>query len=706
MEEIPTILIFCNPPSINNKHLSHQTDHQSKKRKLNPASIQWKRKLYRHPCKPMQPSTSACQHDDKDRSSNNSGPSTFEYINTVIDHGSNLQKEFDRLMRDSQAIMPGISSQSGFQDTDQILCSDSNSHDFDYHTSWNDSLPIDNFNSIPDSCEIEEFTSSTYSSCDSVKTCDSISSDDHCNENQLLANKTENPIASDQAAETSSDKLHQPTRNQDSQELLPNFKYMLYGITIRISKIANCTQKSQLVNLLVVALQVNPAHEIQTKSGKNAGQMILIGSMLVGDPTQSYFKITLWRQNTAWLERISLGDILLLADLEVDEWRGKYFAQSIHSSWVVNLHKCRDITGKRVRHYIPSKTMDDVYTWASNYLPHIYNTNDQSTLQVQSKGEVQFVTYKSLTQDVVVHFKAKLLSIKCYTIGNVTYQYETKRLPKMVATLAESSVQRIKLQLWGRQARWFSELRANINRVWKWSFLHVHYDEVTDNYVLNTTPISEKSLLDDKSSEAVDINRKCDNYGLELQSIKQMLSISLQSVIILSANIKLLRFQNKSGRYRNISLETKASYEDLSKQMTNFTYVGCSLCSKMLPQDKNEVYKQCAQCIREEQAFIPATITRCYRPITIVLTDGQQDVSLTASNEAIVKLFLNVPANSLTKRLHPESNITYAEVIADLCRHMVKSCNSMKFRINCTVTQDDNGFIVSRRYELHDVISH
>ncbi|EDV26291.1 uncharacterized protein TRIADDRAFT_54129 [Trichoplax adhaerens] len=598
MEEIPTILIFCNPPSINNKHLSHQTDHQSKKRKLNPASIQWRRKLYRHPCKPMQPSTSACQHDDKDRSSNNSGPSTFEYINTVIDHGSNLQKEFDRLMRDSQAIMPGISSQSGFQDTDQILCSDSNSHDFDYHTSWNDSLPIDNFNSIPDSCEIEEFTSSTYSSCDSVKTCDSISSDDHCNENQLLANKTENPIASDQAAETSSDKLHQPTRNQDSQELLPNFK---------ISKIANCTQKSQLVNLLVVALQVNPAHEIQTKSGKNAGQMILIGSMLVGDPTQSYFKITLWRQNTAWLERISLGDILLLADLEVDEWRGKYFAQSIHSSWVVNLHKCRDITGKRVRHYIPSKTMDDVYTWASNYLPHIYNTNDQSTLQVQSK------------------------------VGNVTYQYETKRLPKMVATLAESSVQKIKLQLWGRQARWFSELRANINRVWKWSFLHVHYDEVTDNYVLNTTPISEKSLLDDKSSEAVDINRKCDNYGLELQSIKQMLSISLQSVIILSANIKLLRFQNKSGRYRNISLETKASYEDL---------------------DKNEVYKQCTQCIREEQAFIPATITRCYRPITIVLTDGQQDVSITASNEAIVKLFLNVPANSLTKRLHPESNIT------------------------------------------------
>ena len=36
-----------------------------------------------------------------------------------------------------------------------------------------------------------------------------------------------------------------------------------------------------------------------------------MSSLLLGDPTKSYFKLSLWREAAAWVERISAGDIIL-----------------------------------------------------------------------------------------------------------------------------------------------------------------------------------------------------------------------------------------------------------------------------------------------------------------------------------------------------------------------------------------------------------
>ena len=36
-----------------------------------------------------------------------------------------------------------------------------------------------------------------------------------------------------------------------------------------------------------------------------------MSSLLLGDPTKSYFKLSLWREAAAWVERISAGDVIL-----------------------------------------------------------------------------------------------------------------------------------------------------------------------------------------------------------------------------------------------------------------------------------------------------------------------------------------------------------------------------------------------------------
>ena len=37
-----------------------------------------------------------------------------------------------------------------------------------------------------------------------------------------------------------------------------------------------------------------------------------MSSLLLGDPTKNYFKLTLWREASSWIERILPGDILFL----------------------------------------------------------------------------------------------------------------------------------------------------------------------------------------------------------------------------------------------------------------------------------------------------------------------------------------------------------------------------------------------------------
>ena len=36
-----------------------------------------------------------------------------------------------------------------------------------------------------------------------------------------------------------------------------------------------------------------------------------MSSLLLGDPSKSYFKLSLWREAASWVERISAGDLVL-----------------------------------------------------------------------------------------------------------------------------------------------------------------------------------------------------------------------------------------------------------------------------------------------------------------------------------------------------------------------------------------------------------
>ena len=81
-----------------------------------------------------------------------------------------------------------------------------------------------------------------------------------------------------------------------------------------------------------------------------------MSSMLLGDPTKAYFKFTLWREASNWVERISPGDVLFLtsniipllgdlftihdtfADIKLKVWKGETVGHTMMRSSILNLH--------------------------------------------------------------------------------------------------------------------------------------------------------------------------------------------------------------------------------------------------------------------------------------------------------------------------------------------------------------------------------
>ena len=85
-----------------------------------------------------------------------------------------------------------------------------------------------------------------------------------------------------------------------------------------------------------------------------------MASVLLSDPTLFQFKLTLWRETAQWVERLTLGDILLLSsrralvamatrdyiccvDVRVKEWEGEKVAHTVMLTRLLNLHQPKRI---------------------------------------------------------------------------------------------------------------------------------------------------------------------------------------------------------------------------------------------------------------------------------------------------------------------------------------------------------------------------
>lgn len=62
-----------------------------------------------------------------------------------------------------------------------------------------------------------------------------------------------------------------------------------------------------------------------------AGKTVQMSSLLLGDPTKPYFKLTLWREAAVWVERITAGDITYFKSMLLSAYRMHIGTPKIYS---------------------------------------------------------------------------------------------------------------------------------------------------------------------------------------------------------------------------------------------------------------------------------------------------------------------------------------------------------------------------------------
>ena len=110
---------------------------------------------------------------------------------------------------------------------------------------------------------------------------------------------------------------------------------------IRLTCLKDSLARKYLCNTLVVVLQVNPSKSVQIKNGPNRGEFLTIASILVGDESLFYVKVTLWNKACDWTKLLSIGDVVILENIASQKYHNERFLQTNGQSQLYNFHDGR-----------------------------------------------------------------------------------------------------------------------------------------------------------------------------------------------------------------------------------------------------------------------------------------------------------------------------------------------------------------------------
>ena len=92
-------------------------------------------------------------------------------------------------------------------------------------------------------------------------------------------------------------------------------------------------------NILSVVLQVNTTREIHAHNGLNKGQVIRVSSVLLGDNSKTYVKLTLWRDCSEWANRLNIGDTIFVTGVVMQRWKDEVSLANTTGSNIYNFHQ-------------------------------------------------------------------------------------------------------------------------------------------------------------------------------------------------------------------------------------------------------------------------------------------------------------------------------------------------------------------------------
>ena len=131
------------------------------------------------------------------------------------------------------------------------------------------------------------------------------------------------------------------------------------------------TEDTQGVDFVCLVMQCSPCRSIQ----RNNGSSVNLSSLLVGDSSKVYFKVTLWDNEAKWVHGskscIQVGDIVYFSGFRIRHFNQKFEASSSWSSKRSILFRQSDNSFAQIGEKIPLSLWQPLLSWAVKAYPSL-----------------------------------------------------------------------------------------------------------------------------------------------------------------------------------------------------------------------------------------------------------------------------------------------------------------------------------------------
>ena len=426
-----------------------------------------------------------------------------------------------------------------------------------------------------------------------------------------------------------------------------------------------------LVTLLAAVQLIYPPREIVSRYNTN----VRMSSVLLGDPSLSFFRLTFWSTHADEVEHLHTGDIIVVTYARIREWKGEITASSTSRSTVTNLSQMRHTPDVALASCEQLQRLDDWIRQCYGYLRdgpmHRGNTcgaeNDnyqdsyvacrtgapQSTKDVTTSSmSTAYIPLRALRLGMRVSVTAVLMSAPLPP--SATSTGPTPRLALLYAMLCDGTEREDMLELAissspAGDAMKFA-LEKAINEVIEVRDAIVESCILTGRTILRAQPTTSITVLEAGHPLSFRLLRL---RPTPLDSVAALRGFT--GVAVVHARVVEVLFELSDGGRYCIKQGDSAALSGID--LTRLIFIGCRRCGQpLLPTSDPNIPLPCLSC------GCMAKATHYYSPCTILLANVEDENEKPVTRDASTA----TPAQAACVRAKPVRVFVGSKLVSTL----------------------------------------
>ncbi|OUM65226.1 hypothetical protein PIROE2DRAFT_7765 [Piromyces sp. E2] len=357
----------------------------------------------------------------------------------------------------------------------------------------------------------------------------------------------------------------------------PKKKYNFIGIVVHINNIDSIQPRNQnkTVNIF-----------------DNTDKSIQISSVLISDQSRSFFPVIFWRNNSNWVEKISVGDIILFINFSLSKFKNKVMANTVgwgNNNYSSHFYVIKNINSRSTINLSNDNTIIinrvlNIQNWAKDdfFTKFLFKDSDQFSSEPQSNIST-FITVKQL-----VKYKNKCVNIQGIPISimkdvKISDDHESYELWKV--EIIDMDNNKATIQILMLLSDLIHYININEQQIYDFYDLIIH-EEPNKDLILYATKFTRIQTPNDIPEE---IQKKMIEY---LKDIEPKDFDSIESLIKLRYNAfisKIIFNRTNNPDPLEYSIVTTQSYKSSKKRdsindILDTIQIYCKKCNKFLFQ--------------------------------------------------------------------------------------------------------------------------